>query len=173
MGLVFVRLAARGSVHPRWTRHAATALDGFNNCLVAIYDPNTERDNDSFNIYLNKSTAAPTELWRGMGQLQVFRQTLNAEMPAGSITQVRSVRITVPLDGPTVPIRKGLIVRVLECEHDDDATKYQYTVTSGLNSGLAFKRTIEAEADMGVVLSSSTSPLPVTNTVAEPVPDTV
>ena len=151
-----MNLTKRGSVHPRWANHASTALNGFDNCLVAIYDPNTERDNDDFNIFLNKSTAAPTELWRGKGQLQVFRQTLNAEMPGGSITQVRSVRITVPLEGPQVPIRKGLIVRVLYCEHDDDATKYQYTVTSGLNSGLAFKRTIEAEADMGVVLNSST-----------------
>lgn len=143
----------RGSVHPFWTGHAAGALTGFETAYISILDPNSTNDDDNFDIILNSGTVEPTELWQGYAQLAVFRQTLNAEIPAGAITQVRSVRFTVPLNGPTTPIRKGLIVRVLECKHDPDATQYQYTVTSGLNSGLAFKRTIEAEADMGVILS--------------------
>lgn len=144
----------RRSVHAHWTGHAARPLRGFETVLLSILDPNSSADDDSFNVFLNSGTAEPTELWRGRAQLAVFRQTLNAEIPAGAITQVRSVRFTVPLNGPDFPIRKGLVVRVLECKHDPDATLYQYTVTSGLNSGLAFKRTIEAEADMGVILSA-------------------
>lgn len=160
----------RTSVHRRWTSHAASALVGFETALLQILDPNSELDSVAYNVLTNTGTAAPTELWRGWGQLAVFRQTLNAEIPAGAITQVRSVRFTVPLNGPEFPIRKGLMVRVLQCDHDPDATEYQYTVTSGLNSGLSFKRTIEAEADMGVTLSP---PIVLLNSVAEPLADTV
>lgn len=166
-----MNLNSRRSVHPFWTRHAAQPLAGFETAFLAVLDPNTQSDDVAFDVFANRGTAAPTELWRGFGQLAVFRQTLNAETPAGSITQVRSVRFTVPLNGPTVPIRKGLIVRVLECKNDPDAEQYQYTVTSGLNSGLSFKRTIEAEADMSVILFPS-GPVEA-NTVSEPVSDTV
>lgn len=143
----------RKSVDPRWTKWALRTLDGFANCIVAIYDPNIEDDGGTFNPYAAPTTAPATELWRGPGQLAVFRQTLNADDVAGSITQIRSIRFTVPLDGPKVPVRKGLIVRVIECEHDPASTEYEYTVTSGINSGLAWKRTIEAESDQAVFVT--------------------
>lgn len=143
----------RSAVDPRWTRWGLRTLKAFETCIIAIYDPNSEvsgNDFDPYNPTLNQ-TAQPTILWTGKGQLQVFRQSLTADDVAGSVTQVRSVRFTVDLDGPNVPVRKGLVVRVLSCPHDPDAEAYEYTVTSGINSGIAWKRTIEAESDMSVI----------------------
>lgn len=143
---------SRSAIDPRWTRWALPTLRAFETCVVAIYDPNSELSGKNFNPYTRAGeTAKPTILWSGRGQLQVFRQSLTADDVAGSVTQVRSVRFTVDLDGPNLPVRKGLIIRVLSCPHDPDAEVYEYTVTSGINSGLAWKRTIEAEADMSVI----------------------
>ena len=143
----------RSSVDPRWTQWGLRTLDGFANCIVAIYDPNGEGNGAGFNPYGPPTTNAPTKIWEGPGQLAVFRQTLNADDVAGSITQIRSIRFTVPLDGPSVPVRKGLVMRVISSPHDSDAEAYEYTVTSGINSGLAWKRTIEAESDMSVIVT--------------------
>lgn len=138
-------------MHPRWTQWATGVLAAFANCQVAIYDPNNEAQ-AAGDPYAPPTTAPMTLVWQGEGQLAVFRQTLNADDVSGSVTQIRSVRFTVPLDGPAMPVRKGLIVRVISCDNDPDATAYEYTVTSGINSGLAWKRTIEAEADMAVIV---------------------
>lgn len=147
-------LNKRKSVHPRWATWGLGSLSAFANCVIAIYDPKIENDGENFNPYVGPATGTtPAQLlWQGQGQLAVFRQTLNADDVAGSVTQVRSVRFTVDLNGPDLPVRKGLIVRVIESPHDPDAEKYEYTVTSGINSGLAWKRTIEAESDMSVIV---------------------
>ena len=145
-------LNSRGALHPRWTEWGLRALSAFANCEIAIYDPNSEDNGANFNPYGPPTTNAPTLLWQGKGQLAVFRQTLNADDVAGSVTQVRSMRFTVDLNGPDLPVRKGLIIRVISSPHDPDAEKYEYTVTSGMNSGLAWKRTIEAESDMSVIV---------------------
>jgi hypothetical protein len=151
-----VRLYTKGSVHRDWTTAAIPFLEGFANSIIAIFDPNSENDSTNFDPRLNTTSAPVTELWRGEGQLAVFRQTLNADAPVGSVTQIRSVRFTVDLDGPQMPVRKGLIVRVIECEHDPAAQAFEYTVTSGINSGLAWRRTIEAESDMSVIVGPIT-----------------
>lgn len=153
-------VSKRSAVHPRWTTWALGVLDAFANCTIAIYDPNSENNGQNFNPFTGPSNNKPTMLWQGMGQLAVFRQTLNADDVAGSVTQVRSVRFTVDIDGPDLPVRKGLIVRVIKSPHDPDAEKYEYTVTSGINSGLAWKRTIEAESDMSVVAPPITEDTP-------------
>lgn len=153
----------RSAVHPRWARWALPTLKAFETVILAIYDPNSEASGNSYDPYAprtpNTATSRPTLLWQGRGQLQVFRQALNADDVAGSVTQVRSVRFTVDLGGPNLPVRKGLIVRVISCPHDPDAEAYEYTVTSGINSGLAWKRTIEAESDMSVIVSPIVSPI--------------
>lgn len=144
-------LNKRPALHPDWTSWALNTLSAFANCIIAIYDPNSEANGNDFSPFASPVNNRPTLLWQGQGQLAVFRQTLNADDVAGSVTQVRSVRFTVDIDGPDLPVRKGLIVRVLESPHDPDAEKFEYTVTSGINSGLAWKRTIEAESDMSVI----------------------
>lgn len=155
-----MNLNNRTALDPRWTGWGVRALDAFANCLIAIYDPQSELNGENFSPFAAPRTTAPVELWRGMGQMAVFRQTLNADDVAGSVTQVRSVRFTIPLHAASMPVRKGLIVRVLSCPHDPDAEMYEYTVTSGINSGLAWKRTIEAESDMGVIVSPIVIPDP-------------
>lgn len=151
----------RSAVDPRWTRWGLRTLDAFANCIIAIYDPNSETAGENWDVYAGPAdTGVPTLMWQGGGQMQVFRQTLTMDDVAGSVTQVRSVRFTVDLEGPDLPVRKGLIVRVLSCPHDPDAEKYEYIVGSGLNSGLAWKRTIEAETDMGVIVSPITNVTP-------------
>lgn len=97
------------------------------------------------------ATQVPTALWQGEAQMQVYRQSLTVDDVAGSVTQLRSVRFTMDLAETDFVIRKGMIVRVLSSKFDTQDTLYEYTVTSAANSPLAFKRTIEAEADMSVV----------------------
>lgn len=147
-------LNSRSAVHPRWTRHAAQPLTGFLSCVLQLIDPRRDTvDHRDWNPVTNGPSNSATLEWEGPGQLQVFRQTLNAEQPAGGITQIRSLRFTVPINGPQIPVRKGMLIRVIYCPNDDDATRYQYTVTSGINSGLSFMRTIEAESDMSTILA--------------------
>lgn len=149
-------LARRPALHPKWTEWAIGTLAAFATTTIAIFDMNSDENGKDFAPFKPSETSKPKLLWQGPGQLAVFRQTLYADDVAGSVAQVRSVRFTVPLDGPALPVRKGLVVRVTDCPHDRDAEQYEYTVTSGINSGLAWKRTIEAESDMGVVVSPIT-----------------
>lgn len=142
----------RSSVDPRWQFHSERTLSGFDDATIQIIDPNTAETAETFNWYTNATGGKPRVLWTGDGQLSVSRQTLNALMPVGSVTQIRSITFQVPMDGPLMPIRKGLQIRVIRCEGDPQAEHYQYTVTSGFGGGLAFRRTIEAEADMGVII---------------------
>lgn len=148
---------ARSAVHPQWTRFAAPILRSFGWTKFRIIDPNINSGNDDFDPWTNTTNSDPIIIWEGWGQMQVFRQTLNAEIPAGGITQVRSLRFTVPhkdIQGLTNPIRKGLRLRVIEVSDlgDDDTIGYEYTVTSGVGATLGWTRTIEAEVDVGVKL---------------------
>lgn len=142
----------RGSVDPRYVTHQNITLAGFMNCTLQILDPNIDGIDSTYSAWTNAGMSAPTMLWSGPAQMNVFRQTLNAEVPGGAITQVRSLRFIVPKAGPSFPVRKGLQVRVTLCVDDPAATRYQYTVTSGLGAGLGWGRTIEAESDMSVIL---------------------
>lgn len=179
-------LNSRSALHPRWTRSPLTVLRAFESVMISIFDPNSELSGWGYDPYAPVGgdgfgfgegpfgedsfggggagypggTSVPTELWRGSAQMQVFRQTLNADDVAGSVTQLRSVRFTADLDGPGFPVRKGLIVRVTSCPHDPAAESFEYIVTSGLNSGLAFKRTIETESDQSVIADPITDFIP-------------
>jgi hypothetical protein len=142
----------RKALHPRWQTWALNTLSAFEACVIAIYDPNSEINGADYDPYdTENSTSAPTLLWEGSGQMQVFRQSLTVDDVAGSTAQVSSIRFTVAKDGPEMPVAKGLIVRVVECEQDPSLTLYEFTVARGINSGLAWKRTIEAEVDTGVL----------------------
>lgn len=158
-------LNSRSALHPRWTKAPLSVLRAFESVIISIFDPNSEASGIDYDPYARftgspPGTSVPTELWRGPAQMQVFRQTLNADDVAGSVTQLRSVRFTADLSGPSFPVRKGLIVRVLSCPHDPEAVSFEYVVTSGLNSGLAFKRTIETESDQSVIAPPITDFIP-------------
>lgn len=148
---------ARSAIHPHWTRFAAPVLRSFAWTKFRIIDPNTATTDTHFNAWTNATGSDPVVLWEGWGQMQVFRQTLNAEIPAGGITQVRSLRFTVPhadIANIAGVIRKGLTIRVVEVRDtgDDDVVNYQYTITSGVGATMGWTRTIEAEVDTGVTV---------------------
>lgn len=150
----------RSALDPRWLQWALSTLRAFESVLIAVYDPNTQSAGKGWDVYAGPGgTARPILMWEGPAQMQVFRQTLTMDDVAGSVTQVRSVRFTASLDNVNLPVRKGLIVRVTSCPHDPDAEQYEYVVVSGLNSGLAFKRTIETESDMSAIVSPITNPI--------------
>ena len=149
---------ARSAVHPQWTRFTAPVLRSFAWTKFKIIDPNTTSGDAGYDPWTNATDSEPSVLWEGWGQMQVFRQTLNAEIPAGGITQVRSLRFTVAhadIQNISSVIRKGLVLRVTEVKDlgDDDVMSYQYTVTSGVGATLGWTRTIEAEVDAGVVIT--------------------
>lgn len=146
-------LNSRSALHPRWTKAPLRVLESFEACVIAIYEPNiggaSARDWNPLDG--PGATAAPTLLWQGPAQLQVYRQSLTVDDVAGSVTQLRSIRITLPLETP-VMVHKGLMIRVVDSDLNPEAKQYEYIVTSGMTSPLAFKMVIEAEADQAVVV---------------------
>ena len=174
-------LNTRSALHPRWTKAALRALEAFEVVTIAIFAPNNAKAGPSdFDPWASRrgggeafgfgegafgqdsfggvggsangnATQKPTLLWEGRAQMQVYRQSLTVDDVAGSVTQLRSVRFTMSLEDTQFIIRKGMIVRVLATDYDSQDIQYEYTITSAANSGLAWKRTIEAETDMMVV----------------------
>ena len=147
----------RAAIHPRWTSFTAPVLRGFAWTRFRIIDPETETGDAHFNPWTNATDSDPIVLWDGWGQMQVFRQILTVEISAGGITQIRSLRFTVPhadIQAVSGLIRKGLQLRVMEVKDsgDDEVMGYQYTVTSGVGATLGWTRTIEAEVDTGVIV---------------------
>ena len=164
----------RSALHPRWTFAPLRPLQAFEQCIIAIFDPNSRDSGNDYDPYdtgipgfgfgqggfgqggfgggtASTGTSLPIKLWEGSAQFQVYRQSLTVDDVAGSVNQLRSVRITASRDGIVMPLRKGLIVRVIECELNPTLTSYEVTVTSGMTSALAWKRTIEGEVDMSVI----------------------
>lgn len=142
----------RGALHPRWTQIPVAVLEAFESVVIAIFDPRSERSGEGYDPYIpGTGTSVPLRLWQGKAQFQVYRQSLTVDDVAGSVNQLRSVRITAPPEGPVMPLRKGLIVRVISSPLNPSLENYEVTVTSGMNSGLAWKRTIEGEVDQSVI----------------------
>lgn len=125
-------------------------MSGFENCIIRIYDMETMEDRKVFNPYSPSApkSAASTVLFEGPAQMQVYRQTLNADDVSGGLTHLRSVRFTANKKNISFPVRKGLIVHIISCPNDPVLETYEYVVTSGLNGALAWRRTIECESDM-------------------------
>lgn len=168
-------LNSRSALHPRWTKAPLRVLAAFEECIIAIFDPNSTDSGNTYSPYAasggivfgfgdgpfgedsfggvasSDGTSLPIRLWQGPAQFQVYRQALTVDDVAGSVNQLRSVRITAPADGPTMPLRKGLIVRVISCPLNPSLESYEVTVTSGMSSALAWKRVIEGEVDQSVI----------------------
>lgn len=171
-------LNSRGALHPRWTTTPLAVLAAFQTVIIAIFDPNSEASGWDYDPYARfgepgagfgegpfgedafgggegtgypGGTSLPIRLWQGPAQFQVYRQALTVDDVAGSVSQLRSVRITADPDGPNFPVRKGLIVRVISSPLNPSLESYEVTVTSGMTSALAFTRTIEGEVDQSVI----------------------
>lgn len=148
----------RSALHPRWGRFASPIIRGFGTAKVRIIQPETATGAANFNPWTNHTDSTPITIWEGWATMDVFRQTLYAELPAGSITQLRSIRFVVPngdIASLTTPIRKGHIVKVINVAEgsDHEIQSYQYTITSAIGGANGWGRTIEAEADQGVIVS--------------------
>jgi hypothetical protein len=148
-----VNLNSRLALDPRFRLAGSEALGGFINCTIDLYDMNWGQDGkaDEYNWQTNSgATVEPTLLIGGVdAQIQVYRFTLTMDAPVGSVDQVRTVRFTINSeDADGIDIRQGQMVRVTSCEGDSALERYQYTVNSGINSPVSFKRTIECEVDM-------------------------
>lgn len=145
----------RAVLHKDWTTFALRTLAGFHACEIAIFDPSNADQPitiDPFSKTVSGNrTAKPRRIWQGQAQLQVYRQALTMDDVAGSVSMVRSVRIELPLNATTERIIEGYVVRVINDPRSAVAETYEYTVTSALVSPLAFKLTIEAEADQRVI----------------------
>jgi hypothetical protein len=147
-------LNARPSVDPRWRSHTDPTLDGWINCTISLYDAQLLENAADYDWKTNTgANAAPTLLFSGEAQMQVYRFTLVMDAPAGSVDQVRNARFTVDhKDIGDIFIRKGQRVFVDACPNDPTLEKYQYVVNSGFNSPWSFRRTIETEVDMARVM---------------------
>lgn len=168
-------LNSRSALHPRWTVAPLRALEAFEQCIIAIFDPNSADSGNDYSPYATATgfgfgqggfgegafgggsggggaqTSLPIRLWQGKAQFQVYRQSLTVDDVAGSVNQIRSVRITASNDGILLPLRKGLIIRVISCPLNPTLESYEVTVTSGMSSALAWKRVIEGEVDQSVI----------------------
>ena len=145
-------LNSRSALHPRWTRTPQRVLEAFEAVTIRIFDPRINLSGYGWSPYNGPGgTARPLLLWEGPAQFQVYRQALTVDDVAGSVSQLRSVRITVPADGPMMPLRKGLIVRIVASPNNTALESYEVTITSGMSSALAFKRVIEGEVDQSVI----------------------
>jgi hypothetical protein len=135
------------------TVHASKVFSGFEACDIQIFNPRTNTGDENFNPWTNDTGSDPILIWSGSAQMQVFRQTLTVEIPAGGMTQIRSARFTIS-DLTLPPVPKGFVVKIVAIDSNlnEDAANYQYTVTGGLQAPYGFTTTLECEVDMGVLL---------------------
>jgi hypothetical protein len=153
-----------GAVPKGWARAADPTLDDFQNVEIALLDMNWNEDSSAnYDWYTNTGgTAAPTVLWHGAAQYQLYRFVLTMDDVAGSVGMIRPVRFTVDQDAKStidqtlirdIPILKGQQVRITATNPDSQSLlRYEFTVVSGLESGSAFRRVIEAQVNLGASL---------------------
>lgn len=121
------------------------------NGLIQIIDPNIGEGN--YSVLNNRTTGGePVVLWEGKARIQPIRA---ATPSAGTFenASIRGVRFKIPLgaDIGVGPIREGLQIYVIDGGEDESLTHYNYIISNGINSSLAWNRTIEATVDLGAV----------------------
>lgn len=148
-------LLRRQDMSARRAEAVTRIWDDWLNCDIRLIDMNWREDGGDYNWLANTGgLAEPVVLFEGPAQMQVYRFTLVMDAPVGSVDQVRTARFTVgrELLDPAMDIRKGMQIRVLACDHNPSLETYEYVVSSGLNSGSNFRRTIECEVDMARIV---------------------
>lgn len=127
---------------------------------IQIIYPNIE--GGSFDPWTNTRAGGDVSvICQTKARIQPIRSAQNVN---GAFEQaaIRAVRFKIPLDAFVVdnqPIREGLQVYILDGGEDEDLTRFRYVITNGINSSLAWNRTIEAIADLGAV---QVAPTPIT-----------
>jgi len=149
-----VGINARSAFHPKTAQAAGAVLSGFEACEIEVFNPNTKSAEAQFDPWTNDTGSDPITIWAGSAQMQVFRQTLTMEIPAGGMTQVRSARFTIS-DLTLPPVPKGFMVRITAIDSDAnvDAANYVYVITGGIQAPLGFTTTLECEVDMAGLIT--------------------
>jgi len=143
----------RMSRDPRRDTVLDLTLDSWENVEIALFNMKTG-DPSGYNWKTNESSNPPVLLFSGPAQMQMYRFTLTMDSPAGSVSQIRNARFTLDRKlVESINIRKGHEIRIIDSPHDHSLETYQFVVNSGINSGSAFRRTIETEVDMSRIVS--------------------
>lgn len=131
-----------------------TMLNWFN-AEIQIVDPNVE--DVEWDVYSNtQSSGTPTVIWSGPARVQHL--TTNRVVDAGySQTDIRGIRIQLPMDAEIGLIRKGLQVIVTNGGSDVVLEQLGFVVKSSINSSYAWGRTIECDVDLKSVANSTWS----------------
>ena len=122
------------------------------NGIVQIIDPNLEDVGDDWDVELNLPTgsAEPTVLLQTKARIQP-RIPLSATRTNDvgfSENSVRAIKVAIPLGVEPEFLRKGLQVLVVDGGEDQALNGMIFIIKSAINSGQAWVRTIDCEADM-------------------------
>lgn len=123
------------------------------NASIQIVDPNVGEV--EWDVVTNTQTSgAPTVLWSGNARIQHLKP--NSTPDAGfSQTDIRGIRIQLPLDVELGLIRKGLQVIVTDGGSDPVLEQLGFVIRSSINSSYAWGRTIECDVDLKSVSDST------------------
>lgn len=125
------------------------------NGIVQIIDPNIA--GGIFDPWSNAEDGGdPAILWEGSARIQPLSGA-SGVLGEFQSTNVRGIRFKIPLGAhkengePLDPIRAGLQVYVVDGGEDAILEQYHYVINTGINSSLAWNRTIEATVDLTAV----------------------
>lgn len=131
-----------------------TQLNWFN-ATIQIIDPNVE--DVEWDVYTNtQSAGTPTVIWSGPARVQHLKASATPDV-AYSQTDIRGIRIQLPMDAEIGLIRKGLQVVVTNGGSDTVLEQLGFVVRSSINSSYAWGRTIECDVDLKSVANSTWS----------------
>jgi len=122
------------------------------NASIQIVDPNVGEV--EWDVVTNTQTSgAPTVLWSGSARIQHLKANTTPEV-GFSQTDIRGIRIQLPIDAELGLLRKGLQVIVTDGGSDPVLEQLGFVIRSAVNSSYAWGRTIECDVDLKSVSNS-------------------
>jgi hypothetical protein len=123
------------------------------NATIQIVDPNV--GDVEWDVVTNTQTSgAPTVLWSGPARIQHLKPDRTPDV-GFSQTDIRGVRIQLPLEVELGLLRKGLQVIVTDGGSDPVLEQLGFVIRSSINSSYAWGRTIECDVDLKSVSDST------------------
>ena len=116
------------------------------NATVRIIDP--ELTEVQWNEWTNTMTGSTRTVWEGKGRVQPIRgaDVLTPEIGFAT-SNIRRVRVQIPLDNAREYVRPGYEVKILDGELFPDLEDLQLVVMSALNSSYAWLATIDCQVN--------------------------
>lgn len=123
------------------------------NASIQIVDPNV--GGVEWDVVSNTQTSGePTVLWSGPARVQHLKTDRTPDV-GYSQTDIRGIRIQLPLDVELGLLRKGLQVIVTDGGSDPVLEQLGFVIRSSVNSSYAWGRTIECDVDLKSVSNST------------------